>query len=380
MSFKQLGISDQLCKALPSQGITQPFPIQKSAIPLILEGKSILGIAPTGSGKTASFVLPLLEQRQYLAYKNSRNIPVLILVPTRELAIQIETFVKSCTPFLKRPVKAMAVYGGASINPQMKNMMGTELLIATPGRLIDLMEQNALSLSFLETLIIDEADKLFQLGFEEELQTVLKKLPQTSQYILFSATLNDKVEKIKKTLHTEFETVEVENKAETVAAIDQIAYYVTPERKGPFLRYLLKTEITTQTLIFVSSARTADNLVVKLVKNGIKASALHSKKTQGARNQTLQDFKDGIIQVLISTDILSRGIHIDLLPVVINYELPRSPLDYVHRIGRTGRANEKGKAITLLTVEDIHHFKIIQKKMNYFIEPIPTHDTDLKNY
>jgi len=380
MSFEQLGISKQLCEALPSQGITQPFPIQENAIPLILKGKSVLGIAPTGSGKTASFILPILEKRQHLSYKNSRNIPVLILVPTRELAIQIDAFVKSCTSFLKRPVKAMAVYGGASINPQMKNMMGTELLIATPGRLLDLMEQNALSLSQLETLIIDEADKMFQLGFEEELQSVLKEIPAASQYILFSATLNDKVEKIKSTLHTTFETVEVKNETETVAAINQLAYYVTPERKGPFLRYLLKTEITTQVLIFVSSTRTADNLVVKLIKNGIKASALHSKKTQGARNQTLQDFKDGTIQVLISTDLLSRGIHIDLLPVVINYELPRSPLDYVHRIGRTGRANEKGKAITILTVDDMHHFKVIQKKMKYFIEPIPTDSVDLNKF
>lgn len=204
----------------------------------------------------------------------------------------------------------MAVYGGASINPQMKNMMGIELLIAKPGRLLDLMEQNPLSLSQLETLIIDEADKLFQLGFEEELQAVLKELPQTSQYILFSATLNDKVEKIKETLYADFETVEVETKTETVAAIDQLAYYVTPERKGPFLRYLLKTKITTQVLIFVSSTRTAYNLVEKLVKNGIKASALHSKKTQGTRNKTLQDFKDEKIQVLISTDLLSRGVYI----------------------------------------------------------------------
>lgn len=380
MSFEQLGISKQLCEALPAQGITDPFPIQKNAIPLILEGKNILGIAPTGSGKTASFVLPILEKRQHLMYKNSRNIPVLILVPTRELAIQIEAFIKSCTGYLQRPIQAMAVYGGVAINPQMKNMMGTELLIATPGRLLDLIQQNALSLSQLKTLIIDEADKMFQLGFDEELQAVLKELPATCQHILFSATLNDKVEKIRKTLNVVFETIEVENTTETAAPIDQTAYYVTPERKGPFLRYLLKTDVLEQTLIFVSSTRTADNLVEKLCKNGIKAAALHSKKTQGARNQTLQDFKDGRLQVLIATDLLSRGIHIDLLPVVINYELPRSPLDYVHRIGRTGRANEKGKAITLLTIEDMHHFKIIQKKMKHWVDVLPTDTIDLKNY
>lgn len=380
MTFESLGISKQLSEALQSQGITTPFPIQEQAIPLLLKGKHLLGIAPTGSGKTAGFVLPVLEKRQHTTYKNSRNIPVLILVPTRELAIQIESFVKSCSPHLKRSVQSMAVYGGVAINPQMKNMMGTELLIATPGRLLDLIEQNAVSLDHLETLIIDEADKMFQLGFEEELQTILKAIPANCQHILFSATLNDKVETIKKTLNVTFETIEVEKKVETAEAINQTAYYLTPERKGPFLRYLLKGDQTIQTLVFVSSTRTADNLTAKLVKNGIKATALHSKKTQGARNKALEDFKDGKVQVLVATDLLARGIHINLLPVVINYELPRSPLDYVHRIGRTGRASEKGIAITLLTLDDMHHFKIIQKKMKHFVEVLPTDEVDLHGF
>lgn len=380
MTFESLGISKQLSEALQSQGITTPFPIQEQAIPLLLKGKHLLGIAPTGSGKTAGFVLPVLEKRQHTTYKNSRNIPVLILVPTRELAIQIESFVKSCSPHLKRSVQSMAVYGGVAINPQMKNMMGTEFLIATPGRLLDLMEQNAVSLDHLETLIIDEADKMFQLGFEEELQTILKAIPANCQHILFSATLNDKVETIKKTLNVTFETIEVEKKVETAEAINQTAYYLTPERKGPFLRYLLKADQTIQTLVFVSSTRTADNLTAKLVKNGIKATALHSKKTQGARNKALEDFKDGKVQVLVATDLLARGIHINLLPVVINYELPRSPLDYVHRIGRTGRASEKGIAITLLTLDDMHHFKIIQKKMKHFVEVLPTDEVDLHGF
>lgn len=380
MTFESLGISKQLSEALQSQGITTPFPIQEQAIPLLLKRKHLLGIAPTGSGKTAGFVLPVLEKRQHTTYKNSRNIPVLILVPTRELAIQIESFVKSCSPHLKRSVQSMAVYGGVAINPQMKNMMGTEFLIATPGRLLDLMEQNAVSLDHLETLIIDEADKMFQFGFEEELQTILKAIPANCQHILFSATLNDKVETIKKTLNVAFETIEVEKKVETAEAINQTAYYLTPERKGPFLRYLLKADQTIQTLVFVSSTRTADNLTAKLVKNGIKATALHSKKTQGARNKALEDFKDGKVQVLVATDLLARGIHINLLPVVINYELPRSPLDYVHRIGRTGRASEKGIAITLFTLDDMHHFKIIQKKMKHFVEVLPTDELDLHGF
>ena len=381
MSFESLGISKKLSLTLANQGITSAFAIQKGAIPLILQGEHLLGIAPTGSGKTAGFILPVLQKRQNLDYQNSRNIPVLVLVPTRELAIQIETFVKSCNSGLTRPIQTMAIYGGVSVNPQMKNLMGTEILIATPGRLLDLLEQKALSLAHVQTLIIDEADKMFNLGFEQELEAILKLIPKKAQYVLFSATLNDKVKEIKDILNVDFKIIEVEAQTqEGVASIQQDAYLVEPERKGPFLRYLFKNENLGQTLIFVSSTRSADNLVAKLEKNGIKATALHSKKSQGARNIALKDFKDGFVEVLVATDILSRGIHIDLLPTVVNYELPRSPLDYVHRIGRTGRASEKGRAITLLTKEDLHHFKVIQKKMKHRVDLKYTDSIDLRNY
>lgn len=380
MSFSQLGLSQGIIKALDLQGIEQPFPIQQAAIPLILKGKNVLGLAPTGSGKTASFVLPILETRQAVLYKSSRNIPVLMLVPTRELAIQIEEFVRSCTPHLKRSMRSMAIYGGVAINPQMKNMMGTEILIATPGRLLDLLNQKALSLRDVETLIIDEADKMFQLGFEEELNNILDVLPKNCQQILFSATLNDKVEAIKERLNVAFETVEIEKKEENIDAIEQLAYHVKPEKKGPFLRYLIKSQDMTQVLVFVSSTRTADNLHEKLRKNGIKVTSLHGKLSQGARVDALKAFKDGKVRVLIATDLLSRGIHIEQLPVVINYELPRSPLDYVHRIGRTGRANETGKAISLITDEEMHHFKIIQKKMKKQVELLPTDEIDLHGF
>lgn len=381
MSFESLGISKKLSLTLANQGITSAFAIQKGAIPLILQGEHLLGIAPTGSGKTAGFILPVLQKRQNLDYQNSRNIPVLVLVPTRELAIQIEIFVKSCNSGLSRPIQTMAIYGGVSVNPQMKNLMGTEILIATPGRLLDLLEQKALSLAHVQTLIIDEADKMFNLGFEQELEAILKVIPKKAQYVLFSATLNDKVKEIKDILNVDFKLIEVETQTQAeVASIQQDAYLVEPERKGPFLRYLFKNENLGQTLIFVSSTRSADNLVAKLEKNGIKATALHSKKSQGARNIALKDFKDGFVEVLVATDILSRGIHIDLLPTVVNYELPRSPLDYVHRIGRTGRASEKGRAITLLTKEDLHHFKVIQKKMKHRVDLKYTDSIDLKNY
>ena len=380
MSFDQLGLSQGIQKALQIQGIEQPFPIQTAAIPLILKGKNVLGLAPTGSGKTASFVLPILETRQAVLYKSSRNIPVLMLVPTRELAIQIEEFVRACTPHLKRPIRSMAVYGGVAVNPQMKNMMGTEILIATPGRLIDLLNQKALSLKDVETLVVDEADKMFQLGFEEELNTILDLLPSYCQNILFSATLNDKVEAIKERLKVAFETVEIEKEEDNIDAIEQSAYHVKPEVKGPFLRYLIKSQDMKQVLVFVSSTRTADNLFEKLRKNGIKAASLHGKLTQGARVDALKAFKDGKVKVLIATDLLSRGIHIEQLPVVINYELPRSPLDYVHRIGRTGRANETGRAISLITDDEMHHFKIIQKKMKKHVDLFPTDTINLHGY
>lgn len=379
-SFEQLGLSASTIQALKIQGIFKPFPIQEAAIPLLLKGHDVLGIAPTGSGKTAGFMAPILEQRQNIKYQNSRNIPVLVLVPTRELAIQIEEFVKACLPVLKREMRCMAIYGGVSINPQMKNMMGVEILIATPGRLIDLLDHKALSLAHLQTLIIDEADKMFQLGFEEELHQLLAIFPKNCQHILFSATLNDKIEDIKQKLKILPETITIEAKEDDLTAIEQTAYEVTAENKGPFLRYLIKQESLDQVLVFVSSTRTADNLWMKLKKNGITALALHSKKTQGARNEALQQFKAGKIKVLIATDLLSRGIHIDELPVVINYELPRSPLDYVHRIGRTGRANAKGKAISLITEEDKHHFKIIQKKMKQTVAILPTDNINLHGF
>jgi len=379
-TFEQLGLSKSVTQALRIQGIFDPYPVQEAAIPLIIKGHDVLGIAPTGSGKTAAFIAPILEQRQHLNYKSSRSIPVLVLVPTRELAIQIEEFVTACLPTLRRDMRCMAVYGGVSINPQMKNMMGVEILIATPGRLIDLLEHNALTINQIETLIIDEADKMFQLGFEEELHKILGLLPKNCQHILFSATLNDKIEEIKNTLKILPETVTIEPKEHSIASIEQIAYQVTAENKGPFLRYLIKTENLKQVLLFVSSTRTADNLLIKLRKNGITALALHSKKTQGARNEALQSFKAGKIEVLIATDLLSRGIHIDELPVVINYELPRSPLDYVHRIGRTGRADAKGKAISLITAEEEHHFKIIQKKMKQTVTVTDTTNINLHGF
>lgn len=380
MSFENLGLSPYISKAIAALGFLKPFEIQTETIPPILKGKDVMGIAKTGSGKTLCFVAPLLQKIQHQSYEKSRFIKALIIVPTRELAVQIEQTFVGLQVALRREIKTQAVYGGTSINPQMKNLYGTEILIATPGRLLDLMDHNALSLDQLQYLIIDEADKLFQLGFGDEMTRILNAVPKKKQTVLFSATLNDKVDEIKTTLNITPEIIEVKNKEVEIDAIEQIAYKVDPENKGPFLRYLIKSENLEQVLVFVSSTRTADNLVDKLKKNKISAMAIHSKKSQGARMDNLEDFKLGDVQVLVATDLIGRGIHIEGLPTVINYELPRSPLDYVHRIGRTGRANATGKAISLITEEDLHHFKIIQKKMGKKVELLSTDDVNLHGY
>lgn len=378
MSFQSLGLSSHLSKAINNLGLLKPFEIQSQTIPLILKGKDVMGIAKTGSGKTLCFVAPLLQKIQHQDYEKSRHIKVLVLVPTRELAVQIEKTYQDLQSALRRPVPCMAVYGGVSINPQMKKVYGTEILIATPGRLLDLIDQKALSIENLEYLIIDEADKMFQLGFEEEMNRILDMVPAKKQTIMFSATLNDKVQQIKKTLAITPEVIEVKEEALELESIEQVAYRVASESKGPFLRYLIKEQHISPVLVFVSSTRTAENLVEKLKKNGINALAVHGKKSQGARMDNLADFKVGDADVLIATDLIGRGIHIEGLPYVINYELPRSPLDYVHRIGRTGRAHEHGKAISLITADDEHHFKIIQKKMGRQVEILETEGIDLK--
>ena len=380
MSFESLGLSHNIIKSVNKLGYLKPFPIQEQAVPVILSGKDLMGIAQTGSGKTASFVMPILEKLQNEEVKKDRNIQVLVLVPTRELAVQIEEVFNVFTETLKREIKTMGVYGGVSINPQMKGMFGVEVLIATPGRLLDLIEHNALSLAKVKQLVVDEADKMFQMGFEEELNKIINMMPVAKQTMLFSATLNEKIDEIKKRLTINPTLIEIKKEEVNLDNIEQLAYLVTPENKGPFLRYLIKENKIERCLIFASSTRNVDNLVVKLSKNKIEASAIHGKKSQGARTGNLIEFKNGDIKALVATDLIGRGIHIDELEYVINYELPRSPLDYVHRIGRTGRANEKGTAITILTEDDLQHFRVIQKKMGKKVPLIRTEDINLHGY
>lgn len=380
MSFESLGLSHNIIHSVKKLGYLKPFPIQEQAIPVILKGKDLMGIAQTGSGKTACFVMPILEKLQNEDVKKDRNIQVLVLVPTRELAIQIDEVFRSFTENLKREIRTMAVYGGVSINPQMKGMFGVEVLIATPGRLLDLIANKALSISSIQHLVIDEADKMFQLGFGEEMNQLFAQMPVVKQTTMFSATLDDKVSEMRNRVTMNPVLVEIKKEEVEIENIEQLAYHVSPENKGPFLRYLIKEKNIKKALIFVSSTKSADSLVEKLKKNKIKAVAIHGQKSQGARRNNLEEFKVNGAQILVTTDLLGRGIHIDSLPCVINYELPRSPLDYIHRIGRTGRANETGTAINILTDDELQHFRVIQKKMGKKITLQRTEDINLHGY
>lgn len=380
MEFSALGLSVPLLRAIKEQGYQKPSPIQEQTIPAILARKDILGIAQTGTGKTAAFALPLLQQFAQKPVARNRFVKVLVLVPTRELALQVATVFQALSVHLSRQVKTLAVFGGVSINPQMMALSGTEILVATPGRLLDLIDNKAVKLAEVEVLVLDEADRMLNLGFADQMDSILALLPSKRQNLLFSATLAEDIQDIKdRILSNPVEISMAEPpEADGIALIKQAAYHVSPERKGPFLRYLIKQENIPQALVFVSSVRNADNLVAKLNKNGIEAMALHGEKSQGARTEALRRFKTGQLRVLVATDLLSRGIDIELLPFVINYDLPRSPKDYIHRIGRTGRAGASGQAISLITPEDEHHFKVIIKKMGKPVEMRETTELNLQ--
>jgi len=363
MSFKALGLPSTLVEILEKQEYKAPYPIQKVAVPVILKGRDVLGIAPTGSGKTASYVLPVLSRLQQSKEAKNRQVDVLVLVPTRELAEQVKEVFVLFEKGLEHSVPIMAVYGGVSINPQMKALFGISVLVATPGRLLDLVASNAVQFNKLETLILDEADKLLNLGFKEEMNKIFALLPKKRQNLLFSATLNEKVEEIHQFLLHNPEVINVVPKEKNLENIRQLAYTIAEEKKGPLLRHLIKSENMQQVLVFTASTYKSEHVADKLHKNGIDARSIHGKKSQHARTKALEAFKAGKLRVLVATDLLARGIDIEFLPHVINYELPRSPKDYVHRIGRTGRAEATGEAISLISPEEEHHFRVIQKKM-----------------
>jgi len=380
MSFNTLGLSLSLLKTLVDQQYLQPYPIQLAAIPAILRKKDVLGIAKTGSGKTVAYVLPVLMNLQWNAASKNRHIRVLVLVPTRELAMQVREVFEIFSRNLPERVNSLAVFGGVSINPQMISLQGVNILIATPGRLLELNESNAVHLSEIDTLILDEADKMLNLDFREEMNRIFALLPEKRQNLLFSATLSDDIQLINQFLVHDPLVIKIDSEVDNIDLISQLAYFVSDEKKGPLLRYLIKYHEMKQVLIFTSSVYSADNVAEKLRKNGIDARSMHSKKSQEIRTETMNKFKTGSLRVMVATDLISRGIDIQFLPYVINYELPRSPKDYIHRIGRTGRAESPGEAISFITPDDRHHFKIIQKKMGKWVTMIDSEGMNLSGF
>ena len=380
MSFTQLGLSENLLSALEKQNFETPYLIQQIAIPEILNGKDVLGIAPTGSGKTAAYILPILQKLQTLKKAKNRHVKALVIVPSRELSIQVNQVIQTFTSLLEKPIKSLAIYGGVSINPQMIALQNVALLVATPGRLLDLISSNAVSLSQVEILVLDEADKMLNLGFKDEMTQIFNFLPQKRQNLLFSATFSDQIDTINQKVLNDPKIIRIKELKKNIDNIVQSAYRVSEENKGPLLRYIIKSKNLNQVLVFTSSTHKADRVVDKLRKNGIDAKAIHSKKSQSLRTNTLERFKNGNLRVVVATDLLGRGIDIDSLPYIINYELPRSPKDYIHRIGRTGRAEASGEAISLISENDNHHFRVIQKKMGKWVTMIESNEIELKGY
>ena len=368
MPFSSLGLSSALAQSAATQGFTQPTPIQTLAIPPILAGSDVLAAAQTGSGKTAAFALPLL-QRLIEPTANARPstyaraIHALILVPTRELAAQVGDVVRDLAQALPQRPKVAVVFGGVSINPQMMALRGgADVLVATPGRLLDLAKNNAVQLATVRTLVLDEADRLLDMGFADELAQILGQLPPRRQNLFFSATFPDEVQALASRLLRDPVRVEVEATESTTPDIVQRAIAVDTQARTQLLRHLVKTEGWKRVLVFVATKYASEMVAEKLYKAGIYATAFHGELSQGARKQVLAEFKDEQWEVVVTTDLAARGIDIAKLPVVVNYDLPRSAVDYVHRIGRTGRAGETGLAVSFVSADTEAHWSLIEKR------------------
>ena len=369
-NFNALGLIPELVARLSDLEYTQPTPIQAKAIPSILAGNDLIAGANTGSGKTAAFALPILQKISQGALKRDAKgnyVSALILVPTRELATQVADNVKSYSAYFNGAIKTMAVFGGVSVNTQMQALRGgADIIVATPGRLLDLISSNAIKLDKVNTLVLDEADRLLSLGFTEELAELLALMPAKKQTMLFSATFPEQVMLLTQELLKNPLEIQLQNKDESTLV--QRVFTVNKGEKTTVLAHLIKQQQWRQALIFVNAKKDCEHLANKLEKRGISAQVFHGDKGQSERTRVIEKFKAGEIDVLIATDIAARGLDIEKLPVVINFNLPRSPADYMHRIGRSGRAGEVGLALSLIDYEDFHHFRIIEKKNKLRLE------------
>jgi len=361
MSFAALGLSDPLVEA--ADQFEKPTPIQVAAIPVVLSGGDLLATAKTGSGKTTAYVLPLLERWIAAPRIQPRPVHALILVPTRELATQVREVVQQFAKGLPERLKVVSAVGGGSINPQMMALRGgADIIVATPGRLLDLVSKNAVQLGDVASLVLDEADRMLDLGFADELSRLLCLLPKQRQNLMFSATFPKSVEAVAQELLHEPQRVAVDTDPVDAPDIEQRAIRVDKEFRTPLLRHLIAEEGWKRVLVFVARKYSADHVADKLNRKGIRSLSWHGDLSSGARESALSDFKKGTIQVLVATDLAGRGLDIEELEAVLNYDLPRSAADYVHRIGRTGRAGEKGKAISFVTAEAVAHFNLIEKR------------------
>jgi ATP-dependent RNA helicase RhlE len=371
MSFDSLGLRAELLRAIADEGYSTPTPIQLQAIPAVLNGGDILAAAQTGTGKTAGFTLPLLEKLSQTTKTTNGRRPVraLILTPTRELAAQVYESVRTYGKYV--PLRATVVFGGVSINPQMMKLRGgVDILVATPGRLLDLIQQNAVKLNELEVLVLDEADRMLDMGFIHDIKKVLALLPAKRQNLLFSATFSDEIKALADKLLNHPTLIEVARRNTASERVTQRVHPVDRHRKRELLSYLIGSGQWQQVLVFTRTKHGANRLTEQLMEDGISAAAIHGNKSQGARTKALEDFKRNTIRVLVATDIAARGIDIDQLPHVVNYELPNVPEDYVHRIGRTGRAECEGEAISLVCVDEQKFLHDIERLIKRDIEVV----------
>lgn len=363
MTFKELGLSAELLKAIEQKGYTTPTPIQLKAIPVVLDRKDIMASAQTGTGKTAGFVLPILQILNEEKPQGKRRVRSLILTPTRELAAQIYDNIILYAKYTE--MRAAVVFGGVNINPQISTLRnGVDILVATPGRLLDLYQQKAVSLSGIEIFVLDEADRMLDMGFAKDINRILGIIPQRRQNLLFSATFSFEIKKLAAGILNDPESVEATPENTTAEKVEQRIILVDKGRKPSLVAQMITEGDWHQVLVFTRTKHGANKLSEKLSKSGINSAAIHGNKSQGARTKALDDFKKNQVRVLVATDIAARGLDIPLLPHVINYELPNIPEDYVHRIGRTGRAGASGEAISLVCNEEYQFLRDIEKLLD----------------
>ncbi len=363
MPFSKLKISKNILKAIEKNGYKEPTPIQEKVIPLVLEAKDIMARAQTGSGKSASFILPILELYSHKDYEGKAKIRVLILTPTRELTLQITKAFESFSEFLEKKPKAVALIGGESIGDQLFEIQkGCDILVATAGRFLDVLSKKQMNLSHIEFFVLDEADKMLSFGFESELDLILEAIPQKRQNLLFSATYPQKILSITSKITQTALEISIDNEEQTVEKITQRAIEVNHENRSPLLRHLLLEHKWQRVLVFMANKRATENIAQKFIKHGFKAESFHGDLHQEDRNYTIEAFKTKDFNILFATDLVARGLHVDDIDCVINFDLPRSPSDYIHRIGRTARAGKSGTAISFIGLEDDEHFRLIEKR------------------